>query len=66
LAAGGSARLLGYGLVLLAAAGPQMASSNLALFTLCGLFALALGTICSTRAANPAACASQTTASGSG
>ena len=40
-----SSRLLGYGLLLLAATGHQVAENHQALFSLCGLCALALGAV---------------------
>jgi hypothetical protein len=43
MAAGPTARLLGYGLVLLAVTGHQIAATNQTVFSICGLCALALG-----------------------
>jgi hypothetical protein len=44
VAAGGPDRLVGWGLLLLAASGQDLSSAKVALFTLCGLLALAVGT----------------------
>ncbi len=41
----GSSRLLAYGLILVGVAGHQPVASNMALFALCGLFAVALGSL---------------------
>jgi hypothetical protein len=55
MAAGATYRLLGYGLVLLAVTGHQIAATNQTVFSICGLCALALGAAhMRTAHANPA------------
>jgi hypothetical protein len=55
MAAGATHRLLGYGLVLLAVTGHQIAATNQTVFSICGLCALALGAAAmQTAHANPA------------